>query len=298
MSPTPWLTPVSNPPLSRSVLSTQRPPPSLPCQPAKNTVSVSEILPFRQSQQPRLLPSSLKVSNLVVKVRPSPPSRQQHSTTTASNIPLLSWNILEDQRVFDRESAICAPNILNSFFKPSECDVPNTCIPPSNHDPSGPIPKLFEALPASGRTSEDPVATRPTKIKPDSLIITPKDCDLDNLICSLEDLLARLEWEDNEDPVNWMPVTASISLEDRVPGSTPTTHEDRSFFDVEPAITFPDVFEVLSRLFNNFVTPLTIPHRLESLFPIGRVIIPQPTQLVNPLQLPQHAQEHARATSG
>jgi len=117
--------------------------------------------------------------------------------------------ILEDQRVFYREPATRALNILNSFFKPSEHGVPNTCIPPSTHDPSGPIPKLLEALPASGRTSKDPLATHPTKIKPDSQIIIPKGCDLDDLICSLEDLLARLEWED---PVNRMPVTASISL--------------------------------------------------------------------------------------
>ena len=217
------------------------------------------------------------------------PKLRQHPfkssiTSTASNEHVLKPTpvISRCQHVFNRDPAISGYNILNSFSKPFKRDVPNPHVSPSTRGISGLFSELLEALSMCRQSLEDLPAIGLTEITSNPPSTIPKDRDLDALIGSLKDLLACLKREDGQDPVNRMPVMASISLDDRVTHSTSTAHENRSVLHVESAVALSNVLEVLSRPFNDFATPLRISEALEdeefiSLKPESLVHVPEPS---------------------
>ena len=196
--------------------------------------------------------------------------RRQHPVESSITSMVSNERVLEptpampqDQRVFDRESAISGHNILKLFFKPFNNDVPNPRAPPSTLDAPGSFSKPTEDLSTSSRPLKDLPAISLTTIKHDPPSTIPKDRELNTLIRSLQDLLAPPRLEDNKDPANRMPVTASIRLEDRVPNSASHTHKDRSVPHVESAVALSDVLGALSGPFDDSSSLLRITKALE-----------------------------------
>jgi len=161
---------------------------------------------------------------------------------------------MEDQRVFNLESAIPIRDLLKLVFKQSEGDVINPSVSPSICDAPNAFSKLLEARPSSRRPLEDLQAKSHIITTSDPLLMTSKDRALGDLIDSLEDLTGCPRLEEDEDPVNRMPVMSSMNFEDRASGSASTSDEDHSVSDVKSSVTTRDVLEAPSGQFEDFAT--------------------------------------------
>ena len=120
----------SDPPVDTSVKSA-----ALEVRPANARTAALTPVPAREEHSERLrdqthptIPTIPTPSEFFQSPKPrcQSPAKSTITSTTFHDHGLKPTPvILEDQRIFNRESSICAPNTLNSFFKPSECDVPN-----------------------------------------------------------------------------------------------------------------------------------------------------------------------------
>jgi len=184
--------------------------------------------------------------------RERPPEFHAMSTTLYNHAYHSAPSVVEDKRVFDLESAIPIHNLLKLVFKQSEGVVLNPRVSPSTHDVPDAFLKLLEAQPSSCRPLEDMQVKSHITTTSDPLLMVLKDRALGDLIHSLEDLTGCLRLEEDEDPVNRMPVMSSTNFEDRVSGSASTSDEDHSVPDVKSSVTTRDVLEAPSGQFEDF----------------------------------------------
>ena len=135
--------------------------------------------------------------------RPQHPDHSSIASTTLYNPDLQSATVaFEKQRVFDLKSATPVHDLVKSLSKSPEDGASITRTPPSTRSVPNAFSKPLEAPPSSNRQLKDLPANSPTSTVSDSSLTISKDRVADNLIRSLEDLLARPAHGEDQDVAN------------------------------------------------------------------------------------------------